>query len=419
MICKEYGIVGKQSFRENFKNYKNLNVKSLIMKNFFKSLAFVVATSHSAFGWSTTQVYFAGLSYIGDAVNMDLAAPYASSIIGSPTALAEYNSILRSAISEVDLEGVSFISGLGNSNSGNALSIALAITEEQFQAENTGSSYFAVKATTFGQIVLFDFTEKRVISTIPFITSYTDSPKTVDDAYRREIYKTVYFDQSKKINLVNEFISRLAEVNFDKPFNSWNIKVRSVEQTASADKYLKKYKVDTEVFNTRVASQFSAAMSKRLGIPVLPYTKGQAIGGAMAMRFENADAVQLELPPADYFVDLKLLGFNKKIMKETANVIYPSFIAGLRVSIGDLGFDELLYSEKAQSGRVLKLSKKLEVNEWNELKNSLTVLSDEFCAQLAKPDKKWFKEKMFSKKPYKKIVAISRSLEKDVFDNLR
>jgi hypothetical protein len=26
---------------------------------------------------------------------------------------------------------------------------------------------------------------------------------------------------------------------------------------------------------------------------------------------------------------------------------------------------------------------------------------------------------MFSKKPYKKIVAISRSLEKDVFDNLR
>jgi hypothetical protein len=219
--------------------------------------------------------------------------------------------------------------------------------------------------------------------------------------------------------LVNEFISRLAEVNFDKPFNSWNIKVRSVEQTASADKYLKKYDVDTEVFNTRVASQFSAAMSKRLGIPVLPYTKGQAIGGAMAMRFENADAVQLELPPADYFVDLKLLGFNKKIMKETANVIYPSFIAGLRVSIGDLEFDELLYSEKAQSGRVLKLSKKLEVNEWNELKNSLSVLSDEFCAQLAKPDKKWFKEKMFSKKSYKKIVAISRSLEKDVFDNLR
>jgi hypothetical protein len=350
---------------------------------------------------------------------MDLAAPYASSIIGSQPVLAEYNSILRSAISEVDIEGVSFTSGLGNSKSGNALSIALAITEEQFQAENTGSGYFAVKATTFGQIVLFDFTEKRVISTIPFITSYTDSPKTVDDAYRREIYKTVYFDQSKKINLVNEFISRLAEVNFDKPFNSWNIKVRSVEQTASADKYLKKYDVDTEVFNTRVASQFSAAMSKRLGIPVLPYTKGQAIGGAMAMRFENADAVQLELPPADYFVDLKLLGFNKKIMKETANVIYPSFIAGLRVSIGDLEFDELLYSEKAQSGRVLKLSKKLEVNEWNELKNSLSVLSDEFCAQLAKPDKKWFKEKMFSKKSYKKIVAISRSLEKDVFDNLR
>jgi hypothetical protein len=389
------------------------------MKYLFKTIAVFIATIYSLLGWSSTQVYFAGLSYIGDASIMGTTAPYASSIINNSAALTDYNSLLRSAMTEVDIEGVNFASGLGNSKSGNALSIVLAITEEQFQAENTGSGYFAVKATTFGQIVLFDFTEKRVISTIPFVTSYTDSPKIVDDAYRRDIYKTVYFDQSKKINLINEFISRLPDVNFDKPFNSWNIKVRDVAQTANAEKYLEKYDVDNAVFNTRVASQFSAAMSKRLGIPVLPYTKGQAVGSAMAMRFENADAVQLQLPPADYYVDLKVLGFNKKIMKETANMIYPSFIAGLRVSIGDLGFDELLFSEKAQSGRVLKLSKKLEVNEWNELKNSLTVLSDEFCAQLAKPDKKWFKEKMFSQKSYRTIVKISKTLEKDIFDNLR
>ena len=390
-----------------------------MIKSVLKALAFLFVFSYCTFAWSATQVYFAGLSYIGNASNMGIATPYASSIINNPATLAKYNSLLQSAIGKVNIEDVSFLSGLGNSKSGNALSIALAITEEQFQAEETGSGYFAVKATTFGQIVLFDFTEKRIISTVPFVTSYTDSPKTINDAYKRQIYKTVYYDQSKKINLINEFSSRLADVNFDKPFNSWNIKVRSVTQTANAEKYLVKYKVDKEAFNTRLASQFSAAMSKRLGIPVLPYTKGQAIGGAMAMRFENADAVQFELPPADYFVDLKLLGFNKKIMKETGNLIYPSYIAGLRVSIGDLGFDELLYSEKAQSGRVLKLPKKLQVNEWNELKNSLTVLSDEFCAQLAKPDKKWFKEKMFSKKSFKNIQKISKSLDREIFEKLR
>lgn len=402
------------------KNYLNKNILIKVMiKSVSKALAFLFAYSYCTLAWSATQVYFAGLAYIGNASNMGVAAPYASSIINSPATLAKYNSLLQSAVGKVNIEDVSFLSGLGNSKSGNALSIALAITEEQFQAEKTGSGYFAVKATTFGQIVLFDFTEKRIISTVPFVTSYTDSPKKIDATYKRQIYKTVYYDQSKKINLINEFSSRLADVNFDKPFNSWNIKVRSVAQTANAEKYLVKYKVDKEAFNTRVASQFSAAMSKRLGIPVLPYTKGQAIGGAMAMRFENADAVQFELPPADYFVDLKLLGFNKKIMKETDNLIYPSFIAGLRVSIGDLGFDELLYSEKAQSGRVLKLPKKLQVNEWNELKNSLTVLSDEFCAQLAKPNKKWFKEKMFSKKSFKKIQKISKSLDREIFEKLR
>ncbi len=390
-----------------------------MIKRLIKNFTLVFAVSYCALGWSSTQVYFAGLSYIGDAANMESAAPFASSIINSSPALTEYNSLLTSAVSEVAIDGISFSSALGNSKSGNALSIALAITEEQFQAENTGNGYYAVKATTFAQIVLFDFTEKTVISTIPFITSYTDSAKSIDRPYKRQIYKTVYFDKSKKINLINEFIARLPDVNFEKPFSSWNIKVRNVAHTTNAGKYLTKFGVDEAVFNTRVASQFSAAMSKRLSIPVLPYTKGQAIGGAMAMRFENADAVQLELPPADYYIDLKLLGFNKKIMKETAKVIYPSFIAGLRVSIGDIGFDELLYSEKAQSGRVLKLSKKLEVNEWNELKNSLTVLSDEFCSQLAKPEKNWFKEKMFTKKSFKNIKKISRTLEKDVFENLR
>ena len=370
-------------------------------------------------GWPDTQVYFAGLSYVGDASNMEVAAPYASSIISDSDQLSDYNSLLRAAISKVEIDKVNLSSELGNSNSGNALSIALAITEEQFQAENTKNGYYAVKATTFAQIILFDFADKRIVSTIPFITSYTDSPKTIGPDYRNKIYRTVYNDQSKKINLINEFVSMLADVNFNKPFNSWNIKVRDVLHTTNSDKYLTKYNVDKRAFNTRVASQFSASMSRRLGVPVLPYTKGQAIGGAMAMRFENADAVQLELPPSDYYVDLKILGFNKKIMKETASVIYPSFISGLRVSIGDVGFDELVFSEKAQSGRVLKLSKKLEINEWNEFKNSLTVLSDEFCGQLAKPDKKWFKEKMKSKKSFKRMRKASKKLKEDIFDNLR
>ena len=170
-----------------------------------------------------------------------------------------------------------------------------------------------------------------------------------------------------------------------------------VEQTAKADGYLSTYGVDKDVFHTRLASQFSASMSQGLRIPVLPFTKGQAIGGAMALRFADAEALQLELPPADYYVDLGLLGFNKKIMKQTDQMIYPSYIAGLRVSIGDVGFDELLFSEKAQSGRVLKLSRNLDVNEWNEYKNSLTALSDEFCEQLAKPEKNGLKKKCFRK----------------------
>lgn len=389
------------------------------MRKFLKRFFLLVVCAQTTAVSADTPVYFAGLAYIGDASDMARAAPYAASLIQDSNALTEYNGQLIAAMREASVEDVRLEALAGRSTSGEALSLALAITEEQFQAEDTGSGYYAVKATTFGQIVLFDFTEKRVISTVPFITSYTDSPEKVDEAYKRQIYETVYFDRSKKINIVNVFAARLSDVNFEKPFNSWNIRVGTVEQTAKADGYLSTYGVDKDVFHTRLASQFSASMSQGLRIPVLPFTKGQAIGGAMALRFADAEALQLELPPADYYVDLKLLGFNKKIMKQTDQMIYPSYIAGLRVSIGDVGFDELLFSEKAQSGRVLKLSRNLDVNEWNEYKNSLTALSDEFCEQLAKPEKKWFKEKMFSKKSFKQFKKITKNLEQDIFDKLR
>ena len=412
----------KALFNANMYYYKNKNrIKkhNKMKKITFKYLIWVLALLCCQPGWSSVPVYFAGLSYIGDAADMNAAAPFASSIINDSDKLAEYNKLLMSSVNKVPLDDISIVPGLGNTQSGNALTIALAIVEEQFQAEDTGDGYYAVKATTFGQIVLFDFIDKKVVSTIPFITSYTDSPKKISADYRRQIYKTVYFDQSKKINLINEFVAKLADVNFQKPFDSWNIKVRNVLFTPFAEKKISQYGANPKTLDTRIANQFSAAMSKQLGIPVLTYSKGQAIGGAMAMRFENVEALQLELPPANYYVDLTLLGFSKKIMKETANIIIPSFIAGMRVSIGDVDFDELVFSEKAQSGRVLKLSKKLKVNEWNEFKNSLTVLSDEFCMQLTKPDKKWFKEKMFSKKSFKKFKKSTRELEKDIFDKLR
>jgi len=159
--------------------------------------------------FSAEQVYFAGISFIGDYKDMETAAPYASSIIKNKKVLASYNSLIIEALSEVEDDSVTFEFGLGNSKSGNALALSIAITEEQFQVEDTGNGYFAVKATTFGQIVLFDFTRKRIISTIPFATTYTDSPTAVTEEYRSEIYKVVYYDQSKKINLVNEFLVRL------------------------------------------------------------------------------------------------------------------------------------------------------------------------------------------------------------------
>ena len=131
------------------------------MRKFLKRFVLLVVCAQTTAVSADTPVYFAGLAYIGDASDMARAAPYAASLIQDSNALTEYNGQLAAALREASVEDVRLEVLAGRSTSGEALSLALAITEEQFQAEDTGSGYYAVKATTFGQIVLFDFTEKK------------------------------------------------------------------------------------------------------------------------------------------------------------------------------------------------------------------------------------------------------------------
>ena len=86
------------------------------MNSFLKHAIFFSIFLYPVIGWSKTEVYFAGLSYIGDASNMGAAAPYASSIINNKAALSQYNSLLRFAVAEIDIDGVNISSGLGNSS---------------------------------------------------------------------------------------------------------------------------------------------------------------------------------------------------------------------------------------------------------------------------------------------------------------
>jgi hypothetical protein len=387
--------------------------KSVFLFFFAISISTVVAES------AREPVYFAGLSFAGDYKDMQSAAPFAAKLIGNDEELLQFNMQLASELEKLDWGDYELKNEKADIKSGDGLTISLSIIEEQYQEEDTGTGEYAISGAVYGQIVVFDFNQKRVISTIPFATNYLHTSKEVSKDTRNEIYRTIYFDKTKGINLINEFTRKFPDINFSKPFNRWNIKVRDVKPFKRVKKTVQINDGDLEHLKTRVANQFSTELSNKFKIPILPYSSGGQALGSMSLCFSDAKVLQLTLPRPNFYIDIKILGLDKEILKETKKRIFISYISAVKVTVGHVNFEEEYFSEMAQTGLVHEVSKKLNINDWNELKNSLTLLTDQYTAQLHTPNKKFLKLNMFSKSSLSSFKKKVKNLEKEVFSKLR
>lgn len=414
---------------------------------------------HSCLSIADITVYSAGLSYLGESKNLERAAPYASKIINNKQRLSEFNIRLFSELGKTKLEGINISNSMGGSiDEGKSLAISLAIIEEDFQVlEDASDEYkYTINARTFAQIVLFDSNDNQIISTVPFVTNFIHKTNTQpDDQERTETYKKIYYDDNE-INPINQFLEKLPKINFEKPFNNWNIKVRNVNFMPNAKKNTANYvgfdknkrsvqdndyvpsdtdyQIDFEKYNSekqqlksRVANQFSSDISKNLRIPILPFTMTDT-QGKMALKFEDGIR-KLQLPNADFFIDIDLVGFQKRELKQHKDlIIWLSYISVLDLSIGEVCnncSDTIKFNEKGQLGVIktlpletYKKSNGKEV-EWSWYKDAITILSEKYALQLLDPDKKWVKVHMTSVKSFNKFKKNIKNLEKDIFRHLR
>lgn len=83
------------------------------------------------------------------------------------------------------------------------------------------------------------------------------------------------------------------------------------------------------VFEAALAQDFSKFLSANQGIPVLPPSKGQAVGNRMATRFADGTVYRLEIPEADYAISLHLEDLKRIEYGNTAagrSLIYGAFL---------------------------------------------------------------------------------------------
>lgn len=185
-----------------------------------------------------------------------------------------------------------------------------------------------------GQALFFDFKSMNVVRSYPISFAYIDNFR--HDPSEQEILervRLVFEGAAGKPGLYARYASTLATAAIPAQVPRY-LQVTQVgvapEMLAVLPEHLKSSK---GVYETWAADLVAEAISTRAGIPIVPYSKGYAIGNVMSMRVMDGTVYNLKLPSPDYEISVDLKGVKKVKYGEGAggaSYVYGTF-ADIRI----------------------------------------------------------------------------------------
>lgn len=282
------------------------------VRRFFLWLAWLVC-SQSAFAQQAPEVAFAGFAYSGSASTMAARFPhsqrYEEELQTAGTSMGQNLRRLLDATPPSHLKIVSQIEALKGRDQ--ALAVALVIGSETVSVEQLGNAY-KLMVLIRGQAMFFDFKSMNVLRAYPVSFAYIDlldHPPTADEVLAR--VKLVYQGTGDKAGVLARFAQSVAKAQIPPEVPRF-LQVTSVQLKPEALEVLPAYiKSEPGAAETWAADLVSEAISTRVGVPIVPYAKGYAIGNVMSMRISDGTVFELKLPQPDYEIKVELSGFRK------------------------------------------------------------------------------------------------------------
>ena len=282
------------------------------VRRFFLWLAWLVC-SQSAFAQQAPEVAFAGFAYSGSASTMAARFPhsqrYEEELQTAGTSMGQNLRRLLDATPPSHLKIVSQIEALKGRDQ--ALAVALVIGSETVSVEQFGNAH-KLMVLIRGKAMFFDFKSMNVLRAYPVSFAYIDlldHPPTADEVLAR--VKLVYQGTGDKAGVLARFAQNVAKAQIP-PGVPRFLQVTSVQLKPEALEVLPAYiKSEPGAAETWAADLVSEAISTRVGVPIVPYAKGYAIGNVMSMRISDGTVFELKLPQPDYEIKVELSGFRK------------------------------------------------------------------------------------------------------------
>jgi hypothetical protein len=218
-----------------------------------------------------------------------------------------------------------------------ALVVSLVLNSETVSVEQFGDVR-KLFVLIRGQALFFDFKSMTVVRAYPLSFAYIDNfRKDPSEAEIAARIKAVYEGVDGKPGIFGRFAHALATAKVPTQTPRF-LQVTQVsfpaEMVGQFPSYLKSA---PSVYETWAADMVSEAISSRVGVPIIPYAKGYAIGNVMSMQVMNGDVFNLKLPTPDYVITVDFKGLKK--VKYSENAAGASFVYG---SFADIRIEEPL-----------------------------------------------------------------------------
>ena len=296
------------------------------------ALGLFVASVFPAFSYAQgPPVALAGVAYSGDAQTISARFPYSSRYeqLLKQNGDSPYSRV-KAAIAQTSPQALEVLYGQIGELKGRdqALVVSLVVNSETVSVEQFGQLR-KLFVLIRGQTLFFDFKSMAVVRAYPISFAYIDTfdrQPTEDEILDR--VRRVYEGTPAKPGLYARFAGSLAKAAV--PSNGTRyLQVSRVslgpEVVSALPGYLKS---SPAVAETWAADLVSEAISTRLGVPLIPYSKGYAIGNVMSMRISDSTVFTLTLPKPDYeisvdFTSLKKIKFGE--VNAGASYIYGSY----------------------------------------------------------------------------------------------
>ena len=209
-----------------------------------------------------------------------------------------------------------------------ALVTALVVSSEIVSVESFGNlrKLFVLIG---GQALFFDFKSMTVARSYPLSFAYIDVfDHDPDDAEILTRVRNVYEGAGGKPGLFARYATALAKASMPAQTPRF-VKVAKVSLAPGALAALPACLTSAPgVAQTWAADMVGEAISTRVGVPIIPYAQGQAIGGVMPLRVSDGAVFTLKLPEPDYEISVDFLGFKKVKFGQAAagaSYVYGSF----------------------------------------------------------------------------------------------